>query len=178
MWPKYILFEPQKYRGIIFHSTEELCKFWRKTDLWFEKRYKKFGKFYQSTWKCQNWIVNIAAETTRKYQAYQVNTIPDNDLENTVISICRDSGVEIDPKDIEGCHRHSLSRNSRGKIKKWLSNLSTGSTRKPYLETKNGLVVGALIIWMSRIKFLSRYPFAHITDIYGVSARIYKGKTR
>ena len=33
------------------------------------------------------------------------NSIPDKDLENTVISIFRDSGVEIDPEDIEGCHR-------------------------------------------------------------------------
>ena len=30
----------------------------------------------------------------------------------TVISICEDSGVEIDPKDIEGCHRRPLSRYS------------------------------------------------------------------
>ena len=37
------------------------------------------------------------------------NTISDNDLENTVWSICRDSRVEIDPKDIEGCHRLPLS---------------------------------------------------------------------
>ena len=44
MWPKYILFELQKYRGVIFHDTEEICKFWRKTDLWFEKRFEKFGK--------------------------------------------------------------------------------------------------------------------------------------
>ena len=43
-WAKYILFELQKYRGVIFHDTEELCKFWRKTDLWFEKRLEKFGK--------------------------------------------------------------------------------------------------------------------------------------
>ena len=43
--PKYILFELQKYRGVIFHDTEELCKFWRKTDQWFEKRHEKFGKF-------------------------------------------------------------------------------------------------------------------------------------
>ena len=35
------------------------------------------------------------------------NSVPDKDLENTVISICRDSGIEIDPKDIEGCHRNS-----------------------------------------------------------------------
>ena len=46
------------------------------------------------------------------------NTIPDNDLENTVISICRDSGVEIDPKDIEGCRRLPLSRNSRWQDKR------------------------------------------------------------
>ena len=32
LWPKYIMFELQKYRGVIFHDTEELCKFWRKTD--------------------------------------------------------------------------------------------------------------------------------------------------
>ena len=38
---------------------------------------------------------------------------PDNDLENTVVSICKDSGVEIDPKDIEGSHKLPLSRNSR-----------------------------------------------------------------
>ena len=43
--PKYILFELQKYRGIIFHDTAELCKFWRKTDLWFEKILEKLGKF-------------------------------------------------------------------------------------------------------------------------------------
>ena len=40
------------------------------------------------------------------------NSIPGKDLENTVIRICNDSGVEIDQKDIEGCHRLPLSRNS------------------------------------------------------------------
>ena len=45
MRPKYILFELQNYRGVIFHDTEDLCKFSRKTDEWFEKRHEKFGKF-------------------------------------------------------------------------------------------------------------------------------------
>ena len=45
------------------------------------------------------------------------NTIPDNNLQNTVISICRDTGVEIDPKDIEVYHRLPLSRKSRGQDK-------------------------------------------------------------
>ena len=45
LWPKYILFELQKYIGVIFRDTEELWGFWRKTDQWFEKRHEKFGKF-------------------------------------------------------------------------------------------------------------------------------------
>ena len=48
------------------------------------------------------------------------NKIPDEDLENTIISICKDSGVEIDPKDIEGCHRLPLPRNSRGQDKRMI----------------------------------------------------------
>ena len=40
------LWELQKYRGVIFHDTEEMKKnVWRKTDLWFKKRIEKFGKF-------------------------------------------------------------------------------------------------------------------------------------
>ena len=46
------------------------------------------------------------------------NRIPDEDLENTRISICKDSGVEMNPKDVEGCHRLPLSRNSRGQDKR------------------------------------------------------------
>ena len=45
LWPKYIMFELQKYKEVIFHDTEDFCKFWRKTDLWFEKWHEKFGKF-------------------------------------------------------------------------------------------------------------------------------------
>lgn len=66
------------------------------------------------------------------------NSIPDHDLENTVVSICKDSGAEIDPKDIEGCPRLSPSKNSKGKATKGLPNLSTGSTQKRYGETKDG----------------------------------------
>ena len=45
MWPKYILFELQKYRRVTFHDIVEICKLWRKTGLWFEKRNEKFGIF-------------------------------------------------------------------------------------------------------------------------------------
>ena len=44
-WTKYILFELKRYRGFIFHDTEEWSKTWRKTDLWFGKWHGEFGKF-------------------------------------------------------------------------------------------------------------------------------------
>ena len=33
----YTTFDLKKYRRVIFHDTEESCKIWRKTDLWFGK---------------------------------------------------------------------------------------------------------------------------------------------
>ena len=42
---KYIMFDLKKYRGVIFHSTEESCKIWRNSDLWFGKWDEEFGKF-------------------------------------------------------------------------------------------------------------------------------------
>ena len=42
---EYSTFDLKKYRGVIFHDTEEPCKIWRKTDLWFGKWHEEFGKF-------------------------------------------------------------------------------------------------------------------------------------
>ena len=48
LWRKYILFELQKYRQVIFHDTKEICKFWRKTDLQFEKDSGNLAHFHQN----------------------------------------------------------------------------------------------------------------------------------
>ena len=42
---KYLMFDLKKYRGVIFHDTEEWCKIWRKTDLWFGKWHEEYGTF-------------------------------------------------------------------------------------------------------------------------------------
>ena len=42
---KYILFELKKYRGIIFHETEEGYEIWRGIDLLFQNWCKEFDKF-------------------------------------------------------------------------------------------------------------------------------------
>ena len=41
---KYVTFHLKKPKGVIFHDTEEWCKIWRKTDLWFRKWLEEFGK--------------------------------------------------------------------------------------------------------------------------------------
>ena len=46
------------------------------------------------------------------------NDIPENNLEKVVVDICHDSGLKIEPKDIEGCHRLSVSRYSRDSNKR------------------------------------------------------------
>ena len=41
------------------------------------------------------------------------NNVSGNDLESTMINICKDSGVGVDGKDIVGCQQLPLSRNSK-----------------------------------------------------------------
>ena len=45
LWPKYIMFQLEKYREVNFDGTKDWCKIWRKTDLCFQKWHKKFDKF-------------------------------------------------------------------------------------------------------------------------------------
>ena len=54
-WPKCIMFELKKCRGVIFSDTEEWCKIWRKTDMWLGKKHGEFGKFSSEHLKSQNW---------------------------------------------------------------------------------------------------------------------------
>ena len=45
-WANYIFFELEKYRGVIFHETEEGFKIWREIDLLFQNWHKEFDKFW------------------------------------------------------------------------------------------------------------------------------------
>ena len=45
-WAKYILFELKKYRGIIFHETEEGYKIWGGIDFSFQNWHKEFDKIW------------------------------------------------------------------------------------------------------------------------------------
>ena len=43
-WPKYIMLQLRKYRGVMFDGTEYWRKSWRKTDFCFQKWHEEFGK--------------------------------------------------------------------------------------------------------------------------------------
>ena len=45
-WAKYILLKLKKYRGIIFHKTEERYKIWRGIDLSLQNWHKEFDKIW------------------------------------------------------------------------------------------------------------------------------------
>ena len=46
------------------------------------------------------------------------NDVLDNDLEEKVIEICKDSNIVITSSDIEGCHRLPLERNTTSENKR------------------------------------------------------------
>ena len=58
-WVKYIFFELKKYRGVIFHETEEGYKIWRGIDLSFQDWHKEFDKFWPEHSKVSNVLTLI-----------------------------------------------------------------------------------------------------------------------
>ena len=62
------------------------------------------------------------AEQYSRRNNVEISGIPheilDNNLEDKVIDICKDAGIEIGHMDIEGCHRLPLSRNNAGGTKR------------------------------------------------------------
>ena len=41
--PKYVRFELKKYRGVIFHDTEQWCKIWKTLTFWFKNGMRNWG---------------------------------------------------------------------------------------------------------------------------------------
>ena len=53
-----ITFDLKKYRGVIFHDTEESCKICRKNDLWFRKWHEEFGKISREHLKVSKLVLS------------------------------------------------------------------------------------------------------------------------
>ena len=70
-WAKYILFELKKYRGIIFHETEERYKIWRGIDLPFQNWHKEFDKFWPEHSKVSK-IFTLMGSFWAKYVLFEL----------------------------------------------------------------------------------------------------------
>ena len=70
-WAKYILFELKKYRGIIFHETEEGYKIWRGIDLSFKNWHKNFDKFWSERSKVSK-VFNLIDSFWAKYILFEL----------------------------------------------------------------------------------------------------------
>ena len=70
-WAKYILFELKKYRGVIFHKTEEGYKIWRGIDLSFQNWHKEFDKFWPERSKVSK-IFTLMGSLWAKYILFEL----------------------------------------------------------------------------------------------------------
>ena len=67
------------------------------------------------------------------------NDIPEDNLEKVVIDICHDSGLEIEPKDIEGCHHLPVSRYSRDSNKRVIVKFVNRKHPEAFLRNKKSI---------------------------------------
>ena len=70
-WAKYILFELEKNRWIIFHETEERYIIWRGIDLPFQNWHKKFDKFWPEHWKVSKMFI-LMGSFWAKYRFFEL----------------------------------------------------------------------------------------------------------
>ena len=70
-WAKYILFELKKYRGVMFHETEEGCKTWRVINLQFQNLHQEFDKFWPEYSKVSN-IFTLIGSFWAKYILFEL----------------------------------------------------------------------------------------------------------
>ena len=75
------------------------------------------------------------------------NQIPDQDLEENIIKICKDSDINISPMDIEGCHRLPFGRNTINTTERVIGKFvnrklsETMLQRKKDINSKNKVIV-------------------------------------
>ena len=70
---KYIIFDPKNYSGVIFHDTEESCKIWSKTSLWFGKWDENSGQFLPEHSKILK-ICTLMSYFWPKYKMFELKT--------------------------------------------------------------------------------------------------------
>ena len=96
----------------------------------------------------QNRIINLEKQQSKSEQYNRRNNVEisgisnevlDQNLEQTVIGICKDSGTEVNPLDIEGCHRRPLRRNATNTTKRLIVKFVNRKLSEAMLQRKRDI---------------------------------------
>ena len=139
---------------------------------------RQLWKMWTLNWKSKSSALKKKEAKSEQYnlcnntELYSIlNDIPDDNLEKVVTDICHDSGLEIEPKDIEGCHCLPVSRYRRDSTKRVIVKFVNRKHPEALLWNKKSIkafshlnVHGKVFVCFS----LSLLP------VYGVSAKTCK----
>ena len=103
-----------------------------------------------------------------------LNHIQEDNVEKVVIDICHGSGLEIEPKDAEGCHCLPVSRYSRDSNKRVIAEFVDRKHPEVLLQNKKSVVVKIFLFYMFMVRSLFLSLFVLTTGISGVSAKTCK----
>ena len=121
-------------------------------------------------------LEKFQAKTEQYSRMYNVeisgisNDVLDNDLEEKLIEICKDSDIVITSSDIEGCHRLPLGRNSTSENKLVIVKFVNRKHSELMLRLKKNI--------SSKSKVYINNSFAHITVFYGGSVKSFKERLK
>ena len=116
----------------------------------------------------QNRIINLEKQQPKSEQYNRRNNVEisgisnevsDQNLEETVIGICKDSGIDVNSLDIEGCHRLPLGRNATNTNKCFIVKFVNRKHSEAMLQRKKTL--------SRKVRCLLAIRYVPIIDFYG-----------
>ena len=96
----------------------------------------------------ENRIVNLEKQLSKNeqygrqnnFEIYGVsNEIPDQDLKENIIKVCKESDINMPHMDIEGCHRHHLGRNTINTRKQIIVKFVNRKYTEPMLQREKDI---------------------------------------
>ena len=112
-----------------------------------------------STWRIESLILK-SCKYSRKNNVETSGIskeVPDEDLENHVIEICKNSNNMINPTDIEGCHRLPLGRNSTTDNKRVIVKFVNRKHSELMLRSKTSIISKSKVNYSFVISLLPLY---------------------
>ena len=125
----------------------------------------------------QNRIINLEKQRSKSEQHNRPNNVrisgisnevSDQNLEETVIRICKDSGIHVNSLDIEVCHRLPLGRNATNTNKRVIVKFVNRKHSEAMIQRKKDII--------KKSKVFVSLRYVPTISLYGGSAKNYREK--